>query len=127
MNPLEFVEFQQMEKKIQNLQNQVTLLQQKVINLEAKLMTVEQNSKYPLSSTRKSSNKDERSQQDHSTLKRNSSPSLTENDRKVRKEEILQSEQQSNLLLKAYKSPLKTDEPSEESNIPSASQIPKLK
>ena len=41
--------FQQMEKKIQNLQNQVTLLQQKVINLEAKLMTVEQNSKYPLS------------------------------------------------------------------------------
>jgi hypothetical protein len=31
--------FQQMEKTIQNLQNQVTLLQQKVINLKAKLTT----------------------------------------------------------------------------------------
>jgi len=121
--------------QVNSLSQQVPRFQQKVIDLEAKLFglmnshgaSFQENSKYPLSSTRKSSNKDERSQQDHSTLKRNSSPSLTENDRKVRKEEILQSEQQSNLLLKAYKSPLKTDEPSEESNIPSASQIPKLK
>ena len=40
----------EMEKKIKNLHNQVTLLQQKVINLEAKL----DNSKYPLSESERS-------------------------------------------------------------------------
>ena len=44
---------------------------------------------------------------------------MTQNDREVRKEEILQSEQQSNVLSEAYKSPLKTGERSEEYNIPS--------
>ena len=43
---------------------------------------------------------------------------LFENDSKARKE-IIQSEQQSNVLSEAYKSPLKTGERSEEYNLPS--------
>jgi len=98
--------FQQMEKKIQNLQNQVTLLQQKVINLEAKLMTVEQNSKYPLSEPSRPLESSKTSQQGDSLS----------NDRKVNLKVKEPRHPISESLSEASQSPFKTVEQSEEYN-----------
>jgi len=93
-----------MEDKIQNLHNQVNSLQDRIRVLETTL----ENSKYALSRTRIDEKTPFTSQQGNSTLKDKKSSYLTQNDREVRKEKILQSEQQSNVLSEASKSPLKT-------------------
>ena len=108
-----------MKDKIESLENQVNSLEQKVIQLEAKFMTVEQNSKYPLSEPLQPLESSKTIQQENSTLEVKKGPYLPENESEVRDSTSRGKEMESKSFSEAPRRPFQPLSGSQQYNISS--------